>query len=324
MKEVLLTGFLLCFSCHTHSESTPDYQHRADFITPPPGQKTIGDGHGDIAVSANGDIYISVQGGAKPRVQIYTADGSYKGNLEGAASDFHGFRIHRDTDGVEYLYGTELEGERLVKWSLDGELVLAINIDDEVPSNLQKRRRLLKGVRVTGVAISRDDRIFVTDGYATSLIHEFDQQGNYLTSLGGKNAPWNFSTAQKIIIDGRNDSENLLVTDRENNRLVWLDFKGNIVATHDGLRRPSALSIHNNLLAIAELHGRVTVLDATNKIVAELGTNDNRKQISTPKVRPKDWEIGKVTSPHGISFDNDGNILVTEWNKWGRVLKFKR
>ena len=90
------------------------------------------------------------------------------------------------------FYGTELEGERLVKWSLDGELVLAINIDDEVPSNLQKRRRLLKGVRVNGVAISRDDRIFVTDGYATSLIHEFDQQGNYLTSLGGKKRPLEF------------------------------------------------------------------------------------------------------------------------------------
>jgi YD repeat-containing protein len=29
-----------------------------------------------------------------------------------------------------------------------------------------------------------------------------------------------------------------------------------------------------------------------------------------------------VTSPHGITFDNDGNILETEWNKWGRVLRW--
>jgi YD repeat-containing protein len=31
-----------------------------------------------------------------------------------------------------------------------------------------------------------------------------------------------------------------------------------------------------------------------------------------------------VTSPHGIAFDNDGNILETEWNKFGRVLRWDR
>ena len=139
-----------------------------------------------------------------------------------------------------------------------------------------------------------------------------------------KNAPWNFSTAHKIIIDGRNDSENLLVTDRENNRLVWLDFKGNIVATHDRLRRPSALSIHNNLLAIAELHGRVTVLDATNKIVAELGTNDNRKQISTPKVRPKDWRLARSLRPTALVSITTVTFWLPSGTSGGRVLKFKR
>jgi hypothetical protein len=41
-------------------------------------------------------------------------------------------------------------------------------------------------------------------------------------------------------------------------------------------------------------------------------------------VTPADWREGVVTSPHGITFDNDGNILETEWNIFGRVLRWNR
>jgi hypothetical protein len=54
--------------------------------------------------------------------------------------------------------------------------------------------------------------------------------------------------------------------------------------------------------------------------VADLGTSP--QMTNTPGIAPKDWQQGIVTSPHGISFDNDGNIHETEWNKWGRVLKW--
>ena len=40
--------------------------------------------------------------------------------------------------------------------------------------------------------------------------------------------------------------------------------------------------------------------------------------------KPADWREGVVTSPHGITFDNDGNILETEWNQFGRVLRWNR
>jgi hypothetical protein len=37
-----------------------------------------------------------------------------------------------------------------------------------------------------------------------------------------------------------------------------------------------------------------------------------------------DWREGVVTSPHGITFDGQGNILETEWNVFGRVLRWDR
>ena len=67
-----------------------------------------------------------------------------------------------------------------------------------------------------------------------------------------------------------------------------------------------------------------------NGVMVALGVNDNtgakgtKKETNTPNVKPTDWREGVVTSPHGITFDNDGNILETEWNKWGRVLRWNK
>ena len=57
---------------------------------------------------------------------------------------------------------------------------------------------------------------------------------------------------------------------------------------------------------------------------ANTGANGTKKETNTPGVKPADWREGVVTSPHGITFDNDGNILETEWNQFGRVLRWNR
>jgi hypothetical protein len=66
------------------------------------------------------------------------------------------------------------------------------------------------------------------------------------------------------------------------------------------------------------------VWDKEGKMVAELGVNDTKGQSNNPGVEPKDWRDNVVTSPHGITFDATGNIMETEWNKFGRVLRWNR
>jgi hypothetical protein len=62
--------------------------------------------------------------------------------------------------------------------SLDGKLIIFVNVNEVVPGNFQERQfPFFRVVRMTGVAVFSDDRIFVTDGYGTSRIFEFDQQG---------------------------------------------------------------------------------------------------------------------------------------------------
>ena len=54
----------------------------------------------------------------------------------------------------------------------------------------------------------------------------------------------------------------LLCTDRKHNRLVHMGLDGHVIGVFaENLRLPSALSIHGDELAVAELEGRVTVLD---------------------------------------------------------------
>jgi YD repeat-containing protein len=77
-------------------------------------------------------------------------------------------------------------------------------------------------------------------------------------------------------------------------------------------------------MCVAEIAGRVSVWDKAGKLVAELGANGNEDQVNRPTVEPGAWQQGTVTSPHGITFDNEGNILETEWNKFGRVLRWNR
>ena len=89
-----------------------------------------------------------------------------------------------------------------------------------------------------------------------------------------------------------------------------------------GLRRPSAASFHGDYVCIAEIAGRVSVWDKEGKMVAELGKNDAKGENNTNGVDPKRWREGITTGPHGITFDAEGNIIMAEWNKWGRVLRW--
>jgi hypothetical protein len=135
-----------------------------------------------------------------------------------------------------------------------------------------------------------------------------------------------FANTHKVFVDTRFSPARLLCLDRGNNRMFHVDLDGanpQMIA-NTGLRNPSSASFHGELMCVAEIAGRVSVWNKEGKMVASLGANDTKGQTNTPRVKPADWREGVVTSPHGITFDNDGNILETEWNQFGRVLRWNR
>src|SRR5258708_38998002 len=88
------------------------------------------------------------------------------------------------------------------------------------------------------------------------------------------------------------------------------------------LRIAAAVHIRGNFAVIPELQGRVTVLDKDGSIVAQVGHNSNEKQRANFGLPPEQWTDAICNSPHGASIDKKGNLIVTEWSKFGRVLKF--
>jgi hypothetical protein len=311
---------LLAFTAVAATAAEVKYQLLPNFLGTPPNKATIGNGHGEIAVDSAGQIYVSVQE-KDAGIQVYGKDGKYLKTLK-LPSSLHGFVI-RKTEAGEFLFGAVLNEQRFIKAKLDGSIVLEIK-KDAFPAEQAKA-----GLKLTGCDVAPNGDIYVVDGYGKSWVFVFDQAGKFKSVFGGPTQVVEgkgFANTHKVFVDTRFSPARLLCLDRGNNRMFHVDLDGTnprMIAAK-GLRNPSSASFHGDLMCVAEIAGRVSVWDKEGKMVASLGVNDTKGQTNTPGVKPADWREGVVTSPHGITFDLDGNILETEWNQYGRVLRWNR
>lgn len=303
----------------------PSWTVGPDPLKLPEGMPEMGNQHGDVAIASNGDIYVSLMQGLRSGVQVYSADGTYLRNVKDAPTDFHGFVIHQGADG-EFIYGPQLTAGKIVKLTLEGEVVMTIPGESIPKEHWQVNpKNQQAALRLTGCTVAPNGDIFVTDGYASDRVHRFNAKGEYLATFGGKAAPYNFKTLHKIAIDNRFDPPRLVGTDRANNRVVHLSLEGELlgeIATD--LLMPAAAVVQGDLLAVGEIKGRVTVFDKENQVVARLGENPNPQEVGTNKVEPAQWKPGVVNAPHGVAFNAAGDIFVSEYSVHGRVLRFSR
>ena len=340
-----LVGALIVLSVDLTAQSGPAAPAPPNWVVLPEGRTQIGSMHGDVAVSAAGEIYVSVEGsvtqrfavlGPNPGLQVYAADGRFVRNVERAPSDLHGFVIHREAGG-EFIYGVRLAAgpseadqtrahlneQVIVKLALDGTVVMAVpasRIPDGFKNKANDGRPFM---RLTGIAVAPGGDIYATDGYASDYVHRFDSKGTYIASFGGKQPPYGFRTLHKLAVDTRFTPARLIATDRENGRLVHLSLDGqmlNVIA--EGLLRPAAVAVFKDLVAVPELSGRVSLLDTSRKTVAVLGANSTADDTNNNRTEPARWQPGIVTAPHGVAFDPGGNLFVSEFNLSGRVHRF--
>ena len=71
------------------------WKSQPNWLTLPADREKVGNMHGDIAVSSNGDVYVSV-GDPKAGLQVYGDNGKWKRNVPNAPSDLHGFVIKKE------------------------------------------------------------------------------------------------------------------------------------------------------------------------------------------------------------------------------------
>ena len=116
-----------------------------------------------------------------------------------------------------------------------------------------------------------------------------------------------------------------MVADRENGRLQRFNLKCELLGMVEShFRRPCSMYGHDGILVVADLAGRITLLDEDNGLISQLGDNPDPKKRAQNGVPPDQWQDGHFLSPHGACFDGEGNLYVLDWNRHGRVSKLER
>lgn len=307
-----------------------NYQVSKEWLRLADGRHAIGKSHGEIDVAKDGKFYVSIMSDKdiKGGIQVYSPEGEYLTNVPNAPDDFHSFVIKQDTSGTEYIYGSGLKSKHLIKMTLDGTIVLNIDAVKEIPSEFHNKGTYKNGhpkpkLKLTALEVDSEDNLYVVDGYSLDYIHKFDAKGNYLSTFGGKDSPYKFNNCHKIHVDPRFQPNRLICTDRKNARLVHMTLDGALIGTYaDNLRRPSSVDFYGDIAAVAEISGRVSLLDKNGNTIKTLGTNNVKAEINTNITQPDKWRNGVFTAPHGITFDHKGDLFITEWNKWGRIVRF--
>jgi hypothetical protein len=285
---------------------------------------TIGNTHGAIAVSPSGDIHINTD--AAHGTLVHDPDGSLSGHIAERFPGMHDMQL-RVEEGTPYLYGAHLPGKQVVKLRLDGTHVWTLG----VPMESGKYDDDPNAYKPTAVAVAPDGRIYVADGYGRNWIHVFGPDLKYITTFGGPGAePGQFHTCHGMAIDTGGEQPVLVICDRENRRLQRLSLDGTHIDTPvTDLRRPCSIAFWTaadgtRLIAVAELEGRVTLLDGDYTVLGHLGDNPDQSHWANNGVPKEAWKPGVTTAPHGVCFDHAGNLYVQDWNAHGRVHKFVR
>lgn len=292
------------------------YSLAPNFFEAMPGGLPLGPCHGGVVLDKAGNCYVTTD---TPRgIVVYSPQGKFLRTV--GPTRIHALEL-REEEGVEFIYAARPSAHEVVKLTLDGERVWSIEYPKE--AGIYKDA---SGFNPCAVTVAPDGSIFVADGYGSNYVLKFDKNRKFVKAFGGPGEEdGKFKTCHGIALDPRFDKPLLLVCNRNNNRVEHWDLEGNFVKViQRDLRMPAAVHIRGEYAALPELQGRVTILDKTGSIAAQVGDNPTTEHRANFGLPPEQWRDGMCNSPHGASLDPEFNLIVTEWTKFGRLHKFVR
>ncbi len=284
-----------------------------------PADMKLGNTHGAVLVNGAGEVLFNTD--SRNAVMAFERGGRYlRSFAPECAGGAHGMVTTRETDS-EILWLAHTGRHEVLKLDRAGK-VLSTLAWPEASGHYTKKEEF----NPTSVAVAPDGSIFVADGYGRSWVHRYSAAGQWLSAFGGPGAePGRMHTPHGLLLDTRTTPPTLLVADRENHRLQRFDLEGKFMSVISGdLRRPCKMSLHESDIAVADLAGRVTILDKDGKLVTHLGDQPDEALRANNGVPREKWKDGEFLAPHGLSFDSEGNLYIMDWLSLGRVTKLQR
>lgn len=299
------------------------YEVQHDWLKPP-ADYAWGDTHG-LAQDAAGRIYVAhtVHPSAQKRdaVLVFNADGTFARSF-GAdfAGGAHGLDL-RNESGTEYLYHCDTGRRCVVKTALDGTQIWKVGAPME--SGAYEKPELWCP---TNVAFGPDGMLIVGDGYGLGYVHMFDSNGAWkrvLTKPGKDLGQTQCPHGMTVDTRGKMFSKEptVCIADRGNRRIQYLSLDGKPLGLcAAGMRQPCDMKVKGDLLLVPDLDSIVTILDAKNEPVVQLG--DGHPSSLRAATRDK-FLPGKFVHPHDAIWLADGSILVAEWVPIGRITRLR-
>jgi hypothetical protein len=292
-----------------------------DWLVPPDNIKW-GDTQG-VAQDRKGNIYISHTVGAGSQsddaIVVFDKKGKF---LKSWGSRFkgggHGLDIRKEGK-QEYLYHCDTAHRLVVKTDLDGAVIWEKGLPTETGVYNDKTPFV-----PTNVALAPNGDFYVTDGYGSDYIMQYNVKGELLRTFGGKGSePGKVANAHGIWVDTRGSEPFVAVADRANHRIQYFTMDGKHVKFVDnGMRLPCHFDVRGDMLLVPDLSSVVTVLDGDNKVMVQLGDGAS---LGEYRGKPRnEWVPGKFIHPHSAKFLQNGDILVVEWVPTGRITLLKK
>ena len=261
----------------------------------------------------------------KNNILIYDPSGKLLHSWGNRFPGGHGLTL-ADENGSDFLFITDTKTNQVFKTTLDGNIVLTIQVPLE--TGLYQEA---KEFRPTEVACDENGDFYVADGYGKQHILHYDSKGNLKNHFGGRGeGDRHLDNAHGICIDRRKGHPTLLVTDRTRNCFKRFDRDGHYL---EMIKLPGACVcrpvIKNKHLYAAVLRspsmkaagtGFVTILDEHNKVVSNIG--GNKPVYRDGELQPLYQEEKIFIHPHDVCVDDDENLYVAQWAS-GKVYPYR-
>jgi peptidylamidoglycolate lyase len=261
----------------------------------------------------------------KNNILIYNKSGKLKDTWGHQFPGGHGLTVADEND-TEFLFITDTAKHQVYKTTMDGKILLTIDVPLE--SGVYKDA---KEFVPTEVAVDSNGDFFIADGYGAQYILHYDHAGKLKGYFGGRGeGDDHLDNAHGICIDRRHDNPTLMVTDRKRNCFKRFSMDGKL---QEVIKLPGACVcrpvIKNDYLYAAVLRspdmskvgtGFITILDRDNKVVSNIGGTE--PTYKDGELQPMSQAEKIFVHPHDVCVDDDENLYVAQWAS-GKVYPYK-